>query len=59
MARHNQLQNVSSNALNRPAWKLGHSFAISPPKWIKHQFTRLVDEAPVGDGWLHELKYGG
>jgi bifunctional non-homologous end joining protein LigD len=31
----------------------------SPPKWIKPQLTRLVDEAPVGDGWLHEIKYDG
>jgi bifunctional non-homologous end joining protein LigD len=30
-----------------------------PPKWIKPQLTRLVDEAPAGDGWLQEIKYGG
>lgn len=30
-----------------------------PPKWIKPQLTRLVDEAPVGDDWLHEIKYDG
>jgi bifunctional non-homologous end joining protein LigD len=30
-----------------------------PPKWIKPQFTCLVDEAPAGDGWLHEIKYDG
>jgi ATP-dependent DNA ligase len=30
-----------------------------PPKWIKPQLTRLVDEAPPGDGWLHEIKYDG
>lgn len=29
-----------------------------PPDWIKPQFTRLVDEAPTGEGWLHEIKYG-
>jgi len=23
------------------------------------QLTRLVDEAPAGDGWLHEIKYIG
>ena len=28
-----------------------------PPKWIKPQLTRLVDEAPTGPGWLHEIKY--
>ena len=30
-----------------------------PPKWIKPQLTRLVDEAPAGGGWLHEIKYDG
>jgi hypothetical protein len=30
-----------------------------PPKWIKPQLTRLVGEAPTGDGWLHEIKYDG
>jgi ATP-dependent DNA ligase len=30
-----------------------------PPKWIKLQLTRLVDEAPAGSGWLHEIKYEG
>ena len=30
-----------------------------PPKWIKPQLTRLVDEAPAGNGWLHEIKYDG
>ena len=30
-----------------------------PPKWIKPQLTRLVAEAPVGLGWLHEIKYDG
>jgi ATP-dependent DNA ligase len=30
-----------------------------PPKWIKPQLTRLVDEAPTGNDWLHEAKYDG
>ena len=29
------------------------------PKWIKPQLTRLVDEAPTGEDWLHEIKYDG
>jgi len=28
-----------------------------PPKWIKPQLTRVADEAPAGDDWLHEIKY--
>ena len=30
-----------------------------PPKWIKPQLTRLVEEAPTGDGCLHAIKYDG
>ena len=30
-----------------------------PPTWIKPQLTRLVDEAPTGTDWLHEIKYDG
>ena len=30
-----------------------------PLKWIKPQLTRLVNEAPTGAGWLHEIKYDG
>jgi bifunctional non-homologous end joining protein LigD len=30
-----------------------------PPRWIKPQLTRLVEEAPPGDGWLYEIKYDG
>jgi hypothetical protein len=32
---------------------------ISPPKRIKPQLTRLVDEAPSGNEWCHEVKYDG
>jgi hypothetical protein len=27
-----------------------------PPKWIKPQLTRLIDEGPKGGGWVHEIK---
>src|SRR5437868_4735747 len=30
-----------------------------PPRWIKPQLTRLVDEAPAGNEWLHDIKYDG
>jgi len=29
------------------------------PKWIKPQLTRLVEDAPTGNDWLHEIKYDG
>ena len=41
------IERVSGNDLSRP------------PKWIKPQLTRLVDEAPAGTDWLHEIKYDG
>jgi len=33
--------------------------ADNPPKWVKPQLTRLVDEAPTGKDWVHEIKYDG
>ena len=35
------------------------SESARPPKWIKPQLTRLVDKAPTGKDWLHEIKYDG
>jgi ATP-dependent DNA ligase len=32
---------------------------VGTPKWIKPQLTRLVDEAPAGGDWVHEIKYDG
>jgi bifunctional non-homologous end joining protein LigD len=29
------------------------------PRWVAPQLTRLVDAAPEGDGWLHEIKFDG
>jgi DNA ligase D-like protein (predicted ligase) len=29
------------------------------PGWIRPQLTQLVQEAPDGDHWLHEIKYDG
>jgi ATP-dependent DNA ligase len=29
------------------------------PKWVKPQLARLVEEAPDGKDWLHEVKYDG
>jgi bifunctional non-homologous end joining protein LigD len=43
--------------LNRRAARTGA--LAPPPKWIKPQLTKLVDEAPTGNVWLHEVKYDG
>ncbi|WP_070152073.1 DNA ligase D [Sphingobium phenoxybenzoativorans] len=29
------------------------------PRFVKPQLATLVDEAPTGNGWLHEIKYDG
>src|SRR3954471_16108487 len=29
------------------------------PSWIKPQLTELVEEAPEGSAWLHEIKFDG
>jgi DNA ligase D-like protein (predicted ligase) len=33
--------------------------ATALPQWILPQLTQLVDAAPDGDQWLHEIKYDG
>ena len=35
------------------------SRAAALPQWIPPQLTQLVDAAPEGDQWLHEIKYDG
>jgi ATP-dependent DNA ligase len=30
-----------------------------PPAWIKPQLAKLVENAPDGSGWLHEIKFDG
>ena len=33
--------------------------ATALPGWIKPQLTKLVDQAPDGPDWLHEIKFDG
>jgi bifunctional non-homologous end joining protein LigD len=33
--------------------------AAALPQWIRPQLTQLVDAAPEGDQWLHEIKFDG
>jgi ATP-dependent DNA ligase len=37
----------------------GRSMAAALPKWVAPQLTQMVDTAPDGDQWLHEIKYDG
>jgi bifunctional non-homologous end joining protein LigD len=32
---------------------------VSPPAWIKPQLAKLVEKAPDGPDWLHEIKFDG
>jgi bifunctional non-homologous end joining protein LigD len=35
------------------------SRAVILPEWVPPQLTQLVDAAPEGDEWLHEIKFDG
>src|SRR5438093_831971 len=50
---------ATSPVYSRPMPKCPSGPPSVPPKWVKPQLKRLVDEAPTGDGWLHEVKYDG
>jgi ATP-dependent DNA ligase len=41
-----------------PAWR-AHAAQAGLPQWIRPQLTELVDAAPEGDQWLHEIKFDG
>jgi len=38
-------------------WRRSEATAL--PGWIKPQLTKLVDQAPDGPEWLHEIKFDG
>jgi bifunctional non-homologous end joining protein LigD len=38
-------------------WRRSEATAL--PGWIKPQLTQLVDQAPDGPDWLHEIKFDG
>ena len=43
----------------RPVARQARAAAASLPQWIKPQLTQLVDQAPDGPDWLHEIKFDG
>jgi bifunctional non-homologous end joining protein LigD len=43
----------------RPVAPRSRSDPPALPEWIRPQLTQLVDAAPDGDQWLHEIKYDG
>jgi bifunctional non-homologous end joining protein LigD len=43
----------------RPLARRPGTEAAVLPQWIRPQLTQLVDAAPDGDAWLHEIKFDG
>src|SRR3954454_2285952 len=43
----------------RPAARPLQAGASDLPQWIRPQLTELVDAAPDGPEWLHEIKFDG
>src|SRR5258705_13613391 len=43
----------------RPVARRPGTDAAALPQWIRPQWTELVDAAPEGPGWLHEIKFDG
>src|SRR5215471_14017293 len=43
----------------RPLGGRRRTETMALPGWIKPQLTRLVDQAPDGPDWLHEIKFDG
>jgi len=43
----------------RPLGGRRRAEATALPGWIKPQLTKLVDQAPEGPEWLHEIKFDG
>jgi bifunctional non-homologous end joining protein LigD len=33
--------------------------SVATPRFVAPQLCRLVDRAPMGDGWIHEIKFDG
>ena len=49
----------ASAAPAKPHRALTQKAANTLPRWIPPQLSKLVDEAPSGEGWAHEIKYDG
>src|SRR5712671_1769209 len=43
----------------RPVARHPRAAAAGLPPWIRPQLTQLVDQAPDGPEWLHEIKFDG
>src|SRR6202011_3526762 len=50
-------QAVPAPGMARPVARSSRASAL--PAWIPPQLTQLVEAAPEGDQWLHEIKFDG
>jgi ATP-dependent DNA ligase len=56
------LRRTNPSPLPRMAQSVAPRSRTDPPAlpdWIRPQLTQLVQAAPDGDQWLHEIKYDG
>jgi ATP-dependent DNA ligase len=52
-------QLLPASGMARPIARPSGAAPPALPDWIRPQLTELVDAAPDGDQWLHEIKYDG
>jgi ATP-dependent DNA ligase len=50
-------RSLRSDRTRSPARRRAEATAL--PAWVNPQLTKLVDQAPGGPEWLHELKFDG
>ena len=50
---------LPASGMPRPVARRPGAATAGLPEWIRPQLTELVDAAPEGDEWLHEIKYDG
>ena len=43
------------------AWQalVARMLCIPSPRWIAPQLSKLVEKAPTGPNWVHEIKFDG
>jgi ATP-dependent DNA ligase len=59
LPRHKEGHAPVQQPLARPVARRRGAAPAALPDWIRPQLTELVDAAPDGDQWLHEIKYDG
>lgn len=50
---------LNSSLQKASAHTKNHSTPVPPPDFVEPMLARLVEKAPTGGGWLHEVKFDG